>query len=162
MILDVLAVICCAILNRIRGGGLGGDKLPGHARFWVAPVFGLVAGAHGLAYIPIVAVGYLFWAWLPWGRWYDLGRLPEGYPDTRPLSGFEQVVQKLPNDYLRFTFRNGWGLIPLNMINPFFILMAPIMTVLYEISWRVRPKEPISLAEYLTGALWGIFLVVLL
>ena len=36
-------VVACALLNRVRGGGLYGDKLPGRALLWVAPVIGGLA-----------------------------------------------------------------------------------------------------------------------
>lgn len=30
-------IVACALLNRVRGGGFGGDKLPGRALLWGRP-----------------------------------------------------------------------------------------------------------------------------
>ena len=78
MVLAGLFVIFVGALNRARGGGLGASALPGHPRLWVSTLLGLAVAAlidpsTGAA----VAASYLMWAWLPWGRWFDLGRSPK-------------------------------------------------------------------------------------
>jgi hypothetical protein len=156
-------VVALMALNRVRGGGLYGDRLPGHPRFYVAPAVALLywplaGGPNAVA----AGVGFLVWSWLPWGRWYDLGRIPEGYMGAiRPPSAFERWVNGIaPNDYLAFTLRNVLGLLlAAILLHPAVLLLAGVQLAAYEAGWRLWPATPISLGEGLTGMGWGVALV---
>lgn len=160
--IDAVLVPVFACLNRLRGGGLGARHLPGHPRFYAAGLAGLAAlpfvGAIDAA---CVAVSYLAWAWLPWGRWFDLGRLPLYYV-RRTETPFEKLIGRLPNDHARFTARNLIGLVPAAvLLSPLFLLIAPLQTAAYEAGWRTTPKTPTVTGEWITGILWGLFVWVL-
>lgn len=162
MVLAGLFVIFVGALNRARGGGFGASALPGHPRLWVSTLLGLAVAAlidpsTGAA----VAASYLMWAWLPWGRWFDLGRSPKD--PARSPSAFERAIEELfPGDHIRFTVRNLIALMPAAiLLGWWFLLIAPAQTLAYEAGWRVRPANPIGPAEIATGMLWGCALLLL-
>ena len=102
-----------------------------------------------------MALCFLAWSWLPWGHWYDLGRM--GPPTAG--NDFEILINRLPNDHVRFTVRNLIGLMPAAaLISPLFLLLAPAQTAAYEAGWRMSPKTPTVTGEWITGALWGAFI----
>lgn len=145
-----------AAINRLRGGGFFADKLPGHPRLYAAV---LAAFASALFIGPldavVVAACFLAWSWLPWGSWYGLGRFP--HPDE---TRFEAFVTKVSfgSDHVAFTVRNLIGLVPAAaLISPLFLLLAPAQTLAYEIGWRTSRAAPTITGEWLTGALWGLF-----
>lgn len=156
--IEALIVIGATLLNRVRGGGLGGDVLPGHPRFYVA------AAMAGLALLVLpewkaaaVGAAYLWWAILPWGHWYDLGRLPLNW-QGREQSQFERAVSGLcgDDDHIAFFMRNIVGFLPMSMlVGSMAVFAAPLQVIAYEACWRVQPKNPIEPSEFLTGALWG-------
>lgn len=39
------------------------------------------------------------------------------------------------------------------------IPFAAVIVAAYELAWRLRPRNPIWLAEVVTGGLWGLLLV---
>jgi hypothetical protein len=158
--IGLLFIAFCGVLNRARGGGLWADHLPGHPRFYAAPAMMLAA-------IPVVGpldafylgVSYLVWSLLPWGNWYDLGRLPP----REPRNDFEILVGRLPNDYARFTARNFIGLLPAAvLLSPVFLILAIWQIASYEIGWTVTAKQPITIGEVLTGLGWGLWVVLFL
>lgn len=154
--LGILLISALATINRFRGGGLYADRLPGHPRFYAsvlvaAVVFPVVGWLNAL----LVGSCFLLWSWLPWGEWYDLGRIP-GEPSGS--NTFERILNILPGDHLRFTVRNAIGLIPaIVFLHPLFLLLAPAQTIAYEAGWRVTPRTPTVTGEWITGALWGAF-----
>lgn len=164
MLLDAMTlaalVAACAALNRFRGGGLGADRLPGHPRFYVSAAIGLLTFAllGGPLAAAAAAASYLCWSILPHGRWYDLGRLPDDFVARKP-NDFEILINRLPNDHVRFTARNTLGLLPgAALLSPFLLVLAPLQTLAYEFGWRVTPRVPTVTGEWITGGLWGAFL----
>jgi hypothetical protein len=149
----------CAVLNRFRGGGLYADRLPGHPRFYVSAVLGLMCWPlFGWMAALSVAASYLCWSFLPWGRWFDLGRLPDDFVARKP-NDFEILIGRLPNDHVRFTVRNLIGLLPAAvLISPLMLMLAPAQTAAYEIGWQTTPRVPTVTGEWITGALWGAFI----
>lgn len=149
-----------SILNRVRGGGFYADKLPGHPRFYVTVVIGLLCWPlYGWKMALYIAVSYLAWSLLPWGSWYGLGRF-----DHEDESMFEKAITRMSfgNDHLAFAIRNVISLVPAAiLINPWMFVLSPIQTMLYELSWIKRPATPITPAELLTGAAWGWLIVML-
>ncbi len=156
--LDMLALgLIGAAVNHARGGGFGASLLPGHARFYAAPAMGLasfpfVGPLDGF----LVALCFLVWSLAPWGRWYDLGRLSPTYVD-REETWFEAAVMRVAgNDHIAFTVRNLVCLLPAAiLLSPLFLLLAPAMTLAYEVAWRATPSAPIRTGELITGAMWG-------
>ena len=148
-------VVAFALINRARGGGLYAEHLPGHPRFYAAPIAMFVSAPFvGPIDAVLVGVSFLFWSLLPWGAWYDLGRLPRDFPAT----WFEESIERLPNDHVRFTARNIIALIPGAILLGWpLLLLAPAQTVVYEIGWRRTPQTPTVTGEWLTGAMWGVF-----
>lgn len=158
--IEALFVAALAVLNRVRGGGFGAEHLPGHPRFYVAPAVALLS----LLVVPwpaaiLAGVCYLAWSMLPWGRWFDLGRLATD-PPRRP-SQFENGIELLfDTDLQRFTARNLVAFLPAAiLLTPFAAPAAFVQTLLYEVAWRLSPSAPIRLAEILTGALWGVLIL---
>lgn len=167
--LDLVLVPLLAALNRVRGGGFYADRLPGHPRFYVAPLVALLA----LDVVPAreaigFGVAYLMWCWPPWGFLMCLGNWT---PEGRPISWIEEEL-------LRFTRgRFGPALMLRHMLGvwPGFVavfyldgpIWLPVSAVLfgalvwafYAAAWRWRPSAPIEAAELATGALWGALLV---
>jgi hypothetical protein len=93
----------CALLNRVRGGGLYGDILPGRALLWVAPAIG------GLALIfhpwPIAlafGVGFLIWGLPGWS--YLLCRIA-GIAPPRSASTLEAACCVAPGVIAPFFLR---------------------------------------------------------
>lgn len=159
--IEVALVPICAVLNRVRGGGLGGALLPGHPRLWVAPAIGVASLLVGSPLQAVlVAACYLFWAWLPWGRWYDLGRLP---PPDRAPSWFERRLEELPNDHARFAARNFAACLPAAvLVSPLFLLLPLAQAGAYELGWvwwETDGISPIPVAELVTGAAWGVLII---
>lgn len=157
-ILLALSVPLFAILNRVRGGGFGGHNLPGHPRFYVSAAiagwaFLFVSWPKALAF----GICYLLWSMLPWGRWYDLGRLPSDFIKREP-DWFEKLINKVTdNDHVAFTIRNTIAILPaIIFISPWFAILPVAQTACYELGWRFRSNEPIQAAEIATGAVWGL------
>jgi hypothetical protein len=156
-------VIGGAAINRVRGGGCPFfSKLPGHTRLYAAAMLGLLALPAGPIDAALVALCYLAWATLPWGHWYDLGAL-EGYPN-RPLSPFEAIISRVAggDDATAFTIRNVLGMLPAAvLLNPLFLILPAFQLAAYGAGWKMAPTGPIRVAEYLTGAIWGVFIWIL-
>lgn len=144
-------------LNRVRGGGLGGQFLPGHPRYWVFAFICLLSflAPNQLKFLTF-SCGYLYWSLLPWGHWYSLG---EEHGDDRPLTTFERIIDWLAggNPYIAFTIRNAIGFLPLTGWGAGVLGIA--QTALYHVAKRLVRGDSIWLAELLTGALWGVLAV---
>jgi hypothetical protein len=159
-VIDAIAVVgLMAVLNRFRGGGFGADRLPGHPRFYVAPMVAVVAWIV-MPWQQAIAAGvaYLAWCWPPWGHLMCLGHWSPG----RPVSEFEAwCLKSMRGDYFgALLLRHAVGLIPaMCLVSPLAIVAAPLVAALYAAGWRWRPQNPIEPAELLTGALWGAFFV---
>ena len=156
--ISALIVLACAVLNRARGDDrwmMG--KLPGRALYYVAPAVGLVAWDWRFA------LAYLAWALPAWSRWFDLGRLADDFnrEGIKP-SPFETFIERISfgSDYLAFLWRHAL-VVPLLwwLVGPWALAFPLVVLAVYELAWRLRPRNPIILAELLTGALWGSFVL---
>lgn len=150
-----------AFLNRFRGGGFYAVYLPGHPRFYVAPVVGLLVWllmgdvARGIC----AGIVYLVWSFLPWGFLASMGRWT---PQGRTISWLEgRCLDLARENYLvALSLLHLVGLLPAFLsLSLFAPLMAPLIAGSYWLGWRYRPKAPIELAELITGALWGALFV---
>lgn len=149
----------CAVLNRFRGGGFWADRLPGHPRFYVAPLMGLVAwlAGHDPLWSTLFAAAWLAWCWLPWGQLMCLDRF---VPD-RKISPIETELLKVAsgNIWLALGLRHALGLVPMTILAPGALLMPPLIVAFYEASWRWSPRQHvIAVPELLTGAAFGVLL----
>ncbi len=175
MIFELLAIPALAALNHIRGGWLWQYTKPLRLRplyivsailvpiAWLISQSWIWAGLFGLA--------YLIWGVGPWGRWYDLGRLPDGFAreGIKP-SIYEKIIGFSGNDHVSLFLRHLMvtiGVLPLclwsgNWVIVFLsVILAAAIVACYEIAWRVEKIAPISVAEVLSGAAWGVFLLVI-
>jgi hypothetical protein len=154
-ILKLLILPLCALLNRVRGTDwLNRLGLPGHARLYVSPAIAALAwAAHSSPWLGAI---YLVWSWPPWGRWFDLGRLPEGYAHPVP-DAFERAIEacSFGSDYVALLIRHSLALPVAYFVWPWGLLFPPLAVGAYELGWRVTPQAPILTAELLVGVLWG-------
>lgn len=165
----LLLVLLCAALNRMRGDDRWMPSwLPGRSLYYVAPVIGAAA----LLIVPwpaalAVAVAYFFWAVWPWGRWFDLGRLPAPIAPTG--DDFEIFIERIAggNDHLALLMRHMMAVPGILLIGCFvpawslgltfgLALLVPVaITAAYELAWRAQPSNPIWLAELAAGVIWA-------
>ena len=167
-----VVILLMGILNRVRGGGLYGHLIPFKALYAVAPCVGLVAllAGHPWTVSLTFAIAYLLWALPAWGRWFDLGYLPDNYgrdPDhyADPL---ERWIDKRSGDDLEaMILRHGimgslaMFLVFIVALNPFYLVLVPVLPWLivnsYVMAWRhAEPDMAIPAAEILTGMSWGV------
>jgi len=147
-----LLVMSAGFLNRFRGGGYGAHLLPGHPRFYVVPLVGLMVyafyghdGEGGLfPYWLTLPLIYLWWSWWPWGEWFDLGRMPRRW-QGRKETWFEWAIDRISFgwDHAALYHRHVWGLLPLVLLvpPPVVPLLAVLVVASYEIGWRLAPRE---------------------
>lgn len=159
-------IVACALLNRVRGGGFGGDRLPGRALLWVAPIIGLLAltvqpWPVALAF----AGGYLFWGLWSWG--HVLAGIG-GYVPARSPSTLEAALAlagpPLVQAFLRMLFvLPGVGAVAWLEGNALFLLAAPAFaaaaTAVYAALFRPLGPADWQRAEIATGALWAILIL---
>lgn len=181
MMIAILVIALAALVNRFRGGGVIPHDPPGHRRLWSTP---LMAGVAALVLdwpaALVFAACWFWWAVLPWGRWYTLGRGERswsGQPDwferaiesfPIPQPDFEAIPRgswlRILDDHLCLHLRNVVALYPLALLLSWQASLVVLigMSLAYEIAWRLIPEErgPTGWAEWATGALWGVALLV--
>lgn len=151
-----------ALLNRFRGGGYGAEILPGHPRFYVAPLVALLVGLLFDSWHAgvLVGVSYLAWSFMPWGHLIGLGR----WSPERPIAwteGVSLIVGRNPWMALFLTELVGMS-VAIVLVSPWAAVAALAFVGCYELGWRLRPKAPIELAELLVGAVWAALILVAL
>lgn len=184
---SVFFVPLLAFANRVRGGLFG--KAPIRWLFIVSIILGIILTVL-YNYIVGFAWGAAFTIWgvRGWGRWYDLGRLPENYnrPGPPVKGSFEWNIEWIAKYFPRFGGRihkDHWCLFVRHLIIVLALLVPSILTgpswlfllgfpsailfvLMYEIGWqlydRKYTKEPTAIGEWLTGVIWGILLVIAL
>lgn len=164
-----------AVLNRARGGLFGAGFFGVR---WLYVVSGVLAAALTLAYGWRFGLGwglaFLAWGSPPWGRWYDLGRLPENYARSGPPKewSYEWAVERLSggSDHVRLFLRH-LVLVPA-LAAPALLLgahwlpligipAAALLVGSYEAGWQLcergitRADKPINNAEWFAGLIWG-------
>jgi hypothetical protein len=153
----LLIIPTCAILNRVRGTDtLKRLGLPGHGRLYVSPAIAALAWLVGSS--PWIGAVYLLWSLPAWGRWQDLGRLPDDFaregvkPDL-----FERLIEacSFGSDYVALFLRHSLALPVAYFVWPWGLAFPFVAVGAYELGWRVTPKAPILTAELIVGALWG-------
>lgn len=155
----ILTIAACAVLNRARGDDRWmPDWMPGRALIPVSIAIGLIGACFGgLWYGAAFGAAFFVWGLLPWGHLIGLGRFA---PD-RPLSGLERVLLGGTggNVHVAFGLRHA---VAIPFLFPFGLLALtfPFAAVAaYEAAWRIRPANPIWVAELAVGALWGALIV---
>lgn len=170
MIAALIIILACAGLNRARGDDRWMPSwLPGRPLWYVAPAIGSLALLVASWQAALAATAaYLFWGIWPWGRWFDLGRLPDSYARIARPDPFERAIQALAfgSDHLALLFRHVMatpGLMLVGLASGWpqglqlgLPLVVPVaITAAYELAWRLNPSNPIWLAELATGAIWA-------
>jgi len=157
----LIAIAACAVLNRARGDDRWmPDWMPGRALFPVSIAIGLIGACFGgLWYGAAFGAAFLVWGVGPWGHLIGLGRFA---PD-RPRSELERVLLTLAggNVHVALGLRHA---VAVPFLLPFGLLALtfPFVAVAaYEAAWRIRPANPIWIAELAVGALWGALIVAL-
>lgn len=175
--IGLLIIVAMAVLNRVRGGGFYGDKLPGRALLWVTPVVGVLGGLVapavtvnapffgsttgqwpvGIAW----ALAYLFWGLWSWGHVlaglgsYTPNRSPSTLEAFLALFGhpiaqtFVRMLFVLPGVALVAWLIGDWRLLA---AAPAFALAA---TAAYALLFRPLGTYDWTRAEIATGAIWG-------
>lgn len=168
VLLSLLILVACAFLNRVRGGGFYGDKLPGRAILYVFPLIGLLAfSLHSYLISITIALGYLFWGVFSWGA--TMARLG-GFTPPRELTGLEEFLSQFTPTVAAF-IRMSFVLpmcfgIALFLANPWFAITALIFAVIavaiYASFFRPLNNMDWMRAEIATGGLWGLLIVSIL
>lgn len=173
----LLIILLCGVLNRVRGGGFGGDKLPGRALLWVSAAIGLlswsiypepvtVAGLTAGWFVGAAfGLGFLFWGLWPWGHIFAaLG----GFAPDRAPSRLEVVLLKLPGHLLPAFVRMlfvlpcaaavGWLL-----DDPSYLALGAAFAAASTAAYRLFLRRPDPMdwmrSEIATGALWGLLIL---
>lgn len=155
MLTLLILVAAGAALNMLRGGSF--VRLPFRSLFVAAPLMGLVSL---ITLEPLqavyVAVGFLIWGSIGWGRWYNLGTKPRGV--SGPPNWFERTLESTGwSDDTLFTIRNAL------MISPLWVMVSGVFAWLPILQWAAYAyarhctpdKGSTRIAEGLTGAAWG-------
>lgn len=166
----VMLIAVFALLNRMRGDDEWMGPLPGRALYYVSILVGLLSySLHSWQISLTFGLTYLFWGVFAWGRWFDLGRLPDNWNrEGQEPSLSERFVQALSwNDHSAMVVRHYFaapGLLAIWWLGGDVLWAAltfgVIVMLLYELAWRVRPQSPIIIAELMTGAFWGLIVVI--
>lgn len=159
-------VLVCAWLNRVRGGGMGGQFLPGRALLWVSVAIGLVAWTVNPWPVAVAfGLGYLAWGVLAWS--YILCRLAGTTPPRSPGIGeafcmlapgtvapvFVRMLFVLPGVVAVAWLKDHW----------WFLAAAPAFaaaaTTVYALLFRPIGTHDWMRAEVATGGLWGLLIL---
>ncbi len=166
----IFLVLVCSALNRARGDDrwmhTGWGKLPGRPLFYVAPILAL------FTWNPLFGLAYLLWGLPGWGHLFGLGRHE---PRDREPSWLEWrclwMAEYQP--HIAFMYRHALAIIPLEwalsyvngrgftVVNLSAALFPTLAVVCYEIGWQLwerdKSRQPILIAELLTGCVWGVY-----
>jgi hypothetical protein len=173
----MLTLLLMMLLNRVRGGGLWiGTYLRENLRvkplFVVTPLVGLLALSAGSPWLVAIttAAAYLVWALPAWGRWFDLGNLPDGYAREAgkyadPLEKW--IDQQETNDMGKMVLRHSIMLtvaavmIAIAAQSAVPLVLAPLLVSgilwAYVVGWNYS-TAPILVAELLAGFCWGSYI----
>jgi len=172
----LITIAACAVLNRARGDDRwmrhgfdhrAAKRIPGRALWYVSPAFGCAAlfCGHGLVAAALWSLTVLVWGAGPWGYLIYVARPSNGKTPTRlerflldatggnvHLALFCRMCFCLPGFMALAWWHGAFWLVALA---PAFAALA---TAAYEAAWRIRPSNPIWIAELIVGALWGVLI----
>ncbi len=160
---EFLFIPLFAFLNRLRGGGWFASKLPSRPLYWVTLCVFCIAcivlnGQHALVF----TASYFSWGVYAWGRWFDLGNMPEL---TRPIKPLEKIIERLSfdSDYTALTIRMAFASPFLAYLDWKLAVLFPFICVsIYAGAWAFWRDNPIPKAELAIGAVWGGMLLYLI
>lgn len=174
-LLGAVLIVACAALNRVRGGGLGGDRLPGATDLWVGPVMGVLAALAGVELWPGVwwpvtasafAACWLAWSTPAWG--YLFGLWFETPAPGREPSWYEAAMLRATagNRTAAFGLRMTLFLIPMALLFGWgWLALGPVLLAAYIAGWLIGrahlrglpayPAYGIPFAEVIAGSAWG-------
>jgi len=168
------ALLIGAILNRMSGddtwmrsgwASTGQKWLPGRPLFYTAIALAIASLLfHSWPTAVALGASFLVWRTPAWGFLFGLGRFR---PSDREPSRFETLCLEIAGGdphgafFLRHLIMIVPGISLIGWLNDDFSVLfaapafALIVTLIYEIGWRLRPQYPIYWAELMTGAFWG-------
>jgi hypothetical protein len=164
----VMVLLAAPAINRLRGMGISGSRIYASVLFGLLSWWVFLNWQWGLA----AGLGFLFWGAFSWGRWFDLGRLPDNWNrDPNDISTFDKTIEKLSfgSDYMAMFARHAFGILPIGVALGYFCglpwlgvipAFAALVVLAYEIGWRASEKHAIEVAEGLTGLVWGALLII--
>lgn len=189
--LTMLIAVLLALLNRVRGDDrwmrgarihpqqeLGPKLIPGRPIFFVAPLYALLASAVMPSALAALSFGaaFLFWGLFAWGRWFDLGRMPDNFAregvEPDPFESFIDMIS-FGSDHVALFFRHYLMILPgllilgfaLDNVNLAYLSLpfAVAAVLAYELGWQAKERideefNPILIGEVLTGLLWAALL----
>lgn len=141
----VIAIVICALVNRLRGGGFFADRLPGRALYACALIVGIIGAMFHGPYGLLWGVLYLVWGAPAWGYLQLLGTPVDG----KEPSKLEAVLLRWTGGHVHLAF-----FLRHLLAGP----LAPGIWAAYAAAWRLFPRNPIFVAELATGALWGLLI----
>lgn len=167
----LLALLACSGLNRARGDDRWmPDWVPGRALIPASIAIGLIGACFGgLWYGAAFVAAFLVWGAPAWGHLIGLGRFA---PD-RPASNLELVLIEMAagNVHVALGLRHLFVLLGLMLAAAITgelllgvaaaLAFSALAVAAYEAAWRIRPSNPIWVAELAVGALWGVLIVCL-
>jgi len=181
----LVTILLSAWINRVRGGGWGGQYLPGAGDWYSAALMTFLAALWGIhspwaALAPwyfsalLFALCYLAWSTPAWGFLYVLWFWPP--PINREPSWYEALLIKicLGSRTAAFGLRMTLFLLPMAVVFGWhWLLLGPTLLAAYVVGWligeayirlrRITPVEAygIPFCEPLAGAALGTTVVLL-
>lgn len=142
-------------------------KLPGRNLWYTAPAIAGVAYLAGAN--PLFGLAFLAWGILEWGRWFDLGRLPDGWArEGIEMTVFEKAVTKVSfgSDHVAMLWRHLVGVPGLYLlVGPMALVFPFAVVAVYELNHQLLDRKVyddnsgIHLAELLTGVIWAAYIL---
>lgn len=160
------AIAFMAVMNRLAG--LKDWSLPGRSLFYVTPgviLAGYVA-TDSWAMGVMFGLGFVFWRLFSWGYLITLGYYT---PDRQPSVLEMTLLRTTHGEYFSALVLRMCFVLPIMVwlaftsANPVYavatIPLAFALSGAYALAWRVSPSNPIHIAEYICGAIWGFLMV---
>lgn len=163
-VLIIGTIVACAILNRVRGGGFGGDKLPGRPIIYVAPIIGAITLFYADWVVALLmTITYLIWGIPAWG--HTMAQLGD-YRPNRPMTGLEELLNiGYIGAVIRMMFvLPGTAAIAFYLKQELYTFTAVVFALLATHAYKFFQfnikDDSWQNAEIASGAIWGATLIV--
>lgn len=176
--MDIFFLVLSAVLlptaNMMAGGKFPFiNSLFSRPLFYATPLVGIATYliSFNFLYASIVAASFLIWRFPGWGLWFDLNQLDQTN-DPRQKDFFVKIINKISfgNDYAAFIIRNFVMIIPglllysyfyghFEIVIPLALMFATLITLTYKVSYAINRTYGVPIAEFLTGPVWWIFVM---
>jgi hypothetical protein len=188
IIASLLAAPVMACANHMRGGWLNEytNWIPGRPGTYIAILStALLVFAMSFSWQLTIAGAWIYTAWAPWawGRWFDMGHMPWNWNRTYDAVGFEKVIETISGWFGSYNVSPQWfdrrcmwmrhnfltlATLPVAWwfgmwwMVPVAVVTATLIVASYDFAWYWKKNmDAISLAEFISGAVWGLFLIAL-